>query len=500
VISAPGNLPDGVSNVKTAKPNTKECLLNREAVEFLRDLHERFESRRQELLLERDGRQRQFDLGYLPDFLPGTDPLQRRQWTITPLPSDFAHRQVTLSGPPDREALSRGLDSGANVLIADFDDQLSPTWANCLEGHACLREVSDGLGNPAVVFVRPRNWSLEEKHFLVRETPISASLFDFGLSIFHGSCARFSLPKLETHQEGHLWGDIFRFTEERLAIPHGTIRVILSIETISAAFEMEELLYELRDYAVALECSPTNYLSSFARTFRAHSESLLPQRNDITMNQPFLHALQELLVHTCHKHGIHAISSWLPQLRARGGACLNMRHEVARGFDGISVADANLVPVARAAFEQAAKDAPSMEPLERDCYITSGALISRVHGKITMVALKENVELALEHLEAWLSGGSLQRPSRMGSMATVELCRAQLWQWIRHSARLTCGRRVTRYLIECFVRDLLVTIERRIGEVEFAASKFRLAADLLLSSCTDGFGSPLVFRAYDRLG
>jgi malate synthase len=474
--------------------------LNREAVEFLRDLHDRFEPRRQELLLEREGRQRQFDLGYLPDFLPGTDPVQKREWTIRTLPSDLAHRQVTLSGPPAREALSRGFDSGANVLIADFDDQFSPTWANCLEGHACLGEVSQKWEqSPSVVFVRPRNWSLEEKHFLVQETPISASLFDFGLCIFHGSCAHFSLPKLETHEEGRLWCDIFRFTEERLAIPRGTIRVILSIETISAAFEMEELLYELRDYAVALECSPTNYLSSFARTFRAHSESLLPQRNDITMNQPFLHALQELLVHTCHKHGIRAISSWLPQLRVRGSVSLNMRHEVARGFDGICVADAGLVPVARAAFEQAAKDGPSVEPLERHCYITSGALISRVHGKITMVALRENVELALEHLEAWLSGGSLQRPNRMGSMATAELCRAQLWQWIRHSARLTCGRRVTRYLIECFVRDLLVTIEHRIGEVEFATSKFRLAADLLLSSCTDGFGSPLVFHAYDRL-
>jgi malate synthase len=486
--------------VKTAEPRTKECLLSQEAVEFLRDLHDRFEPRRQELLLEREGRQRQFDLGYLPDFLPGADPVQKRQWTIRTLSSDLAHRQVTLSGPPNREALLRGFDSGANVLIADFDDQLSPTWANCLEGHTCLGEISEGLGGkPAVVFVRPRNWSLEEKHFLVRETPISASLFDFGLSIFHGSCARFSLPKLETHQEGRLWGDIFQFAEERLAMPRGTIRVILSIETISAAFEMEELLYELRDYAVALECSPTNYLSSFARTFRANSESLLPQRNDITMNQPFLHALQELLVHTCHKHGIHAISSWLPQLRVRGSVCLNMRHEVARGFDGISVSNAELVPVARTAFAEAAKESPSMGPLERQCYITSGALISRVHGKITMVALKENVELALENLEAWLSGGSLERPNRLGSMATVELCRSQLWQWIRHSARLTCGRRVTRYLIECFVRDLLVTIEHRIGEVEFATSKFRLAADLLLSSCTDGFGSPLVFRAYDRL-
>jgi malate synthase len=485
--------------VNTAEPHTKECLLSQDAVAFLYELHDRFESRRQELLLERQGRQREFDLGYLPDFLPLRNQVQKLPWTTMPIPSDLAHWQVTLSGPPDREALSLGFDSGANVLIADFDDQLSPTWANCLQGHFCLHEVSNGLEGKPAVFVRPRNWSLEEKHFLVQERPISASLFDFGLSIFHGSCARFSLPKLETHREGRLWADIFQFTEERLAIPRGMIRVILSIETISAAFEMEELLYELRDYTVALECSPTNYLSSFARTFRANGESLLPQRNDITMNQPFLHALQELLVHTCHKHEIYAISSWLPQLRARGGVCLNMRHEVARGFDGICVSDAELVAVAHTAFEQAAKEGVSMAPPERHCYITSGALISRVHGKITMLALEENVELALEHLEAWLSGDSPQRPHRMGSMATVELCRAQLWQWIRHSARLTCGRRVTRYLIECFVRDLLVTIERRIGEVEFSASKFRLAGELLLSSCTDGFGSPLVFRAYDRL-
>jgi malate synthase len=510
---------------EVAQPSMEEAILTPESIDFLCALQRRFASCRQELLTERAQRQVEFDLGHIPDPLPNVDRAPEIGRAIRPLRLDPGFGQVMLAGPPEREVLSRGLSSGASLFIADFDDCLSPTWTNCLESHASLRgaydrtgalAMKDLAGELAAVSVRPRNWSLEEKHLLVDGRPISASLFDFGLSIFYiatalPACpivAHFSLSKLESRKEARLWSEIFRFTERYLGVPQGSIRVMVTIDTVSAASEMEEILLELREYVTALECAPINYLSSFVRSFRVHREALLPQLSDINLNQPFLQAYQELLVHTCLKHDVRAISSSLQLVRddlikgkwEQERASLDIRHEIELGFDGICIADTDLIPVVLSAFKQTRRRRSPIGPAMGQCHITSRDLISRSFGRITMMALKENVESALEYLEAWLAGhGSSRLASGIKNMASAELCRAQLWQWIRHSARLTCGRRVSRYVVECLIRDSLASIELRIGEAEFAASKFFMAAELLLSSCTDGSDSPLPLRAYAHL-
>ena len=293
-----------------AQPGIDETILSAQAVVFLHALHCRFRARRQDLLTERLWRQRQFDRGHFPEFLPGIGPGHDPEWTVAEIPQALVEQKVMVTGPPWGDAVSRSLKSGASAFVADFDDCSSPVWTNCLKEHANLRETNERLlasradgdrppSRPTVLFLRPRNWLLEEKHFSIDGTPISASLFDFGLYFIHnaatllagGSAACFSLPKLQGHMEARLWNEIFAFSEEYAGIPHGSIRAIITIETLSAAFEMEEILFELRDYAFALGCSPSNYLAGYIQALRAHREYLLPQCNDLSMEQPFLQCL-----------------------------------------------------------------------------------------------------------------------------------------------------------------------------------------------------------------
>jgi malate synthase len=504
-------------DAETANSGQEAAILTSEAVEFLHLLQSHFAPCRRRLLAERDQRQRRYDLDPAPHSLPKIVHSGETEWAVKPPLADQALEQVMLACPPASELMSRGVSAGAVTLIADFDDCLSPTWPNCLESHASLQDaLNRGAAAAGVVAVRPRNLSLEEKHFPVDGIPISASLFDLGLSIFHiartlparPTVAHFSLAKLESRQEARLWADIFRFTEQHLEIPQGFLRVTVAIDTISAASEMEEIVFELRDYVTALECSPVSYLASFVRSFRAHGESLLPQRSDISMNQPFLQAYRELLVHTCLRHKVRAISSSVQQFRTQvTGAkdereqariALEIQHEIELGFDGICVADPDLVPVVLATFRKTKKRHHATGPHTGKCHITARDLISPSLGKITMTALKENVESALLYLEGWLAGSAFGARG-FNSMASAELCRAQLWQWLRYSARLTGGHRVSRYVIECLIRDSLAGIENRVGGAEFAASRFPVAAEVLLSSCTDDFDSPLALRAYAHL-
>jgi malate synthase len=509
-------------DAETAYPDRQDGLLTAEAVRFLCSLQSHFASCRQELLMERDRRQRKYDLGQAPNPQPPKKPLGETGWAVKPPLAGQVFGQIMVPCSPESEVLSQDASTDAVVLIADFDDCLSPTWTNCLKGHASVltaldRTVAPGdhqsRREPAVISVRPRNLSLEEKHFLACGVSISASLFDFGLSIFHVArtmpvrpkMAHFSLSKLESRQEARLWAGIFRFTEQQLGIPQGFIRVMVAIDTISAASEMEEILFELREYVTALECSPVNYLANFVHSFRAHGESLLPQRSDITMNQPFLQAYRELLVHTCLKHKVYAVSSGLQQFRIHGDVRrdereLEIQHEIELGFDGICLSDPGLIPVALSALTQTTGKRHSRGSAVGKCHVTARDLISPSVGRITMMALKENVESALVYLEAWLAGrGSALSVTGLKSMASAELCRAQLWQWLRHSARLTGGHRVSRYVIECLIRDSLASVETRVGGTEFAASRFPTAAEVLLSCCTDDFDSPLALRAYAHL-
>jgi malate synthase len=512
------------SDAEADQQAAEECLLTREASGFITALHHNFEARRQECLTQRKRRQRQFDLGHLADFLDLKSDLGEREWTVAPLPPALREQRVVVAGPPEWDSLSRGLNAGADVFVADFDDCSSPTWANCLKYQANLRTFAgtmevhtadDRIRNRTILFVRPRNWSLEEKHFLVKGSPISASLFDFGLYFFHNArtllgsrtAPYFSLPKLESRLEARLWRDIFRFAEDQLGISRGSIRVNITIETVPAVSETEEILFELRDYAAALECSPSNYIASLAKSCRAYREALLPQRNDITMNQPFLRPYQELLIHTCHKRGVSVLSAGLPLFTApydpsrnpwvRSSPLPHAQCEIEMGFDGIRVADIDFVAIALSAFEGPVKARPNTGMTKSQCYISSGDLLSRAFGQVTMASLQENVQSILEYLDAWLTGdGSIRIGNRTENMANVELYRAQLWQWMRYSVRLACGRKVDRNLIECLVRDQLAAQECRIGEADYSASKFPLAAKLLLRACSDGLDSPLAVHAY----
>src|SRR5215469_7195747 len=357
-------------------------ILTLNAVEFLRALHARFEPTRLRLLEARQRRQAAFDRGEFPHFLPETEHIRNGSWKLAPIPEELLDRRVEITGPTERKMVINALNSGARVFMADFEDANSPTWNNCIDGQRNLIDANRRtitwrsadsrlyeLGpNPAVLFVRPRGWHLVEKHFLGDGTVISASLFDFGLYFFHncrilldrGSAPYFYLAKLESHHEARLWNDVFVFAQQYVGVPIGTIRATVLIETISAAFEMDEILYELRDHSSGLNCGRWDYIFSFIKKFRNHPACVLPQRGDVTMEQPFLRSYVELLIHTCHKRGIHAMGGMAAQIPIRDDPQANeeaMRRvredklrEVKAGHDGTWVAHPGLVPIAKAIF------------------------------------------------------------------------------------------------------------------------------------------------------
>src|SRR5438105_4863607 len=362
-------------------------ILTSEAVKFLHALHARFESKRVDLLNERTRRQAEFDQGELPRFLQATAAIRESKWTVAPIPADLLDRRVEITGPTDRKMVINALNSGANVFMADFEDSNSPTWNNCIEGQVNIRDANlrtieyrspEGkdyrlVPNPAVLFVRPRGWHLVEKHFTVSGVPISASLFDFGLYLFHnfqtllksGTAPYFYLPKMESHLEARLWNDVFIFAQEYVRIPKGTIRATVLIETIPAAFEMDEILYELRDHSAGLNCGRWDYIFSFIKKFRNRPDFVLPERGGVTMEQPFLRSYVELLIHTCHKRGIHAMGGMAVQIPIRDNPDANEQamervrqdklREARAGHDGTWVAHPGLVAVAQAIFDEHVK-------------------------------------------------------------------------------------------------------------------------------------------------
>src|ERR1700730_9306023 len=359
-------------------------ILTPEAQAFLSKLTAVFESRRQDLLARRRTVQQDIDNGKLPDFLPETAGIRQGDWKVTPIPKDLRDRRVEITGPVDRKMIINALNSGANVFMADFEDSNSPTWNNNIEGQHNLRDAVRGTiryespegkryqvgPNPAMLFVRPRGWHLDEKHFLVDGKPISASLFDFGLFFFHnakallskGTDPYFYLPKMESHLEARLWNDVFCFAQDELGVPHGSIRATVLIETILAAFEMDEILYELRDHSAGLNCGRWDYIFSFIKKFRDHADCILPDRSLVTMDRHFLKSYVELLIQTCHRRGIHAMGGMAAQIPIRNDAAANEQalekvrrdklREVKAGHDGTWVAHPGLVPVAKEIFDK----------------------------------------------------------------------------------------------------------------------------------------------------
>ena len=475
-----------MSATTTIQGGAQAEILTPPATTFLTKLADAFEARRQELLVRRKHVQQQIDEGQMPDFLAETAAIRRADWRVGPIPKDLLDRRVEITGPVDRKMIINALNSGANVFMADFEDSNSPTWKNNIEGQANLRDAVQGTisyvsaegkqyrlnENRATLLVRPRGWHLDEKHFTVRGKPISASLFDFGLFFFHnakvllekGTGPYFYLPKLESHLEARLWNDVFCLAQDELGIPRGSIRATVLIETILAAFEMDEILFELREHSSGLNCGRWDYIFSFIKKFRARPDFVLPNRAQVTMERHFLASYVELLIQTCHRRGIHAMGGMAAQIPIRNDAAENERalekvrqdklREVRAGHDGTWVAHPGLVPVAKEIFDRYMPQQNQIAMERQHRLVTAQDLLTVPTGDITEQGLRWNIDVGLQYVQSWLQGqGCVPIYNLMEDAATAEICRAQVWQWVRHGAELQGGEKITRKLVADLVAE-----------------------------------------------
>jgi malate synthase len=522
-------MPQGVEILGEMQPGFEE-ILSEDALTFVASLHRKFNATRKDLLTKRAERQAEFDAGQTPDFLAETANIRTGDWQVAPTPDDLQDRRVEITGPTERKMMINALNSGAKVFMADCEDALSPTWFNVVQGQINLRDavrheirfVDDAkgktyeLGNDlATLLVRPRGWHLVEKHILVDGEPLSASLFDFGMYMFHNAKERlarntgpyFYLPKLESHLEARLWNDVFVFSQDALGIPQGSVRVTVLIETILASFEMEEILYELRDHAAGLNAGRWDYIFSVIKKFSSTSDPL-PDRGQITMTVPFMRAYSELLVRTCHKRGAHAIggmSAFIPNRRdpevtenALAKVKADKEREAKDGYDGSWVAHPDLVATVKEVFNaQLGDKANQKDRLREDVAITARDLINTAieGGTITEDGLRLNISVGIQYVNAWLMGnGAAAINNLMEDAATAEISRAQLWQWLHGEAQLTDGRTVTPELYEQIKQEELA----KLGGIDTMHYKDATdALDKLIR--TDAFTEFLTIPAYDYL-
>jgi malate synthase len=501
-------------------------ILTAEATRFLGDLHRRFDDRRRELLARRSARYEEILAGRMPDFLPETKAVREADWTVAPIPADLQDRRVEITGPVDRKMIINALNSGANVFMADFEDSNSPTWTNNLDGQVNLRDWAIGrlsYTSPegkrytlnekvATMLVRPRGWHLVEKHVWVDDRPISASLFDFGLFFFHnaatllrkGTGPYFYLPKMESHLEARLWNDVFLFAQDTLGIPRGTIRATVLIETILASFEMDEILYELREHSSGLNCGRWDYIFSFIKKFRHRPDFVLPNRALVTMEQHFLHSYVQLLIQTCHRRGIHAMGGMAAQIPIKNDPAANEAalakvradklREVKAGHDGTWVAHPGLVGVAKDVFDEFMKTPHQLHVKRDEVRVTAQDLLRVPAGEITEDGLRVNVDVGVQYLEAWLRGnGCVPIYNLMEDAATAEISRTQVWQWVKHGAKLKDGRTVTPELVREIVAQEMEHKWKGGGKFELAA---RLFEDMMTRPDFPDF---LTLVAYDHI-
>ena len=471
-----------------------ERILTPAALRFLVDLEREFRDERCRLLLRRIRVQRKLDLGWRPDFRPETEAIRMSDWNVGPLPKDLLDRRVEITGPTDRKMVINALNCGANVFMADFEDALTPSWENLVEGQNNLFDAVRGSisyddpvsgkhyrlnANPAVLMVRPRGWHLPETHVLVDGEPISGSLFDFGLFLFHnwralidkGTGPYFYLPKLESAEEARLWNDVFLFAERRFSLPIGTIKATVLIETILAAFEMDEILYALKDHAAGLNCGRWDYIYSFIKKFRNDPRAIFPDRAEVGMTTHFLESYVRLLIKTCHRRGAHAMGGMAAQIPIRNDPAANAsamekvradkEREVREGHDGTWVAHPGLVSLAKAVFDRAMPAPNQISRRRDDATVTAADLLTVPKGRITQAGLRHNIAVGLGYIESWLRGaGCVPLYNLMEDAATAEICRSQVWQWRRYGAALADGRRVDSALCRALVGEVLAELKR----------------------------------------
>ena len=508
-------------------------ILTAEAQAFLVELHRKFNARRLGLLERRKVRQQEIDEGALPDFLPETASIRESEWTVAPIPADLADRRTEITGPTDRKMVINALNSGAKMFMADFEDANSPTSGNLIEGQknmrdAIRREISftgpEGKQyklneQTAVLLVRPRGWHLTEKHFHVDGEPMSGGLFDFGLYFFHnaaellqrGSGPYFYLPKLESHLEARLWNDVFVFAQDYCGVPQGSVRATVLIETILGAFEMHEILWELRDHSAGLNCGRWDYIFSFIKKLRNRADFMLPDRAQVTMTVHFLASYVDLLIQTCHKRGIHAMGGMAAQIPIKNDPEANERalekvrqdklREVKAGHDGTWVAHPGLVAVAKQVFDEYMPQPNQIDRKREEVHVTAKDLLTIPSGTITEGGLRLNVDVGIQYLEAWLRGnGAVPIYNLMEDAATAEISRAQVWQWAKHGAKLEDGRPVTPELVKATIAEELEKMKTRAGAERFAKGKYEVAAELFGKMMLSGeFNDFLTLPAYEFL-
>jgi malate synthase len=532
--SAQTNSPSGVQILgEITSPFAEILTLN--ALAFVAELQRAFGTRRLECLKRRTERQAALDRGEALDFLPETKDIRDGDWKCARIPADIQDRRVEITGPTDRKMVINALNSGAKIFMADFEDANAPTWLNMIDGQINLRDAirrtieftsPEGkeyrLKNQvAVLMVRPRGWHLVEKHVLVDGEPIAAALFDFGLFFFHnakeliarGSGPYFYLPKMESHLEARIWNDVFKLAQEELGIPSGTIRATVLIETVPAAFEMDEILYELRDHSAGLNCGRWDYIFSCIKKFRNKRDFLLADRALITMTTHFMHSYSLLCIKTCHRRETFAMGGMAAQIPVKNDPPANeeafakvradKEREARDGHDGTWVAHPGMVQLAMDALDMLMPQPNQIEKKRSDVQITAADLLKfGPSGPITEQGLRVNVSVGVQYLEAWLRGsGAVPIFNLMEDAATAEISRAQVWQWIRHPRGiLTDGRKVTKELFRSVLGEELEKIKQQTGEQRFLASRFALARDLFDKITTDdSFAEFLTLPGYEKL-
>jgi malate synthase len=526
---------DGIEITGTLPENFSEILVP-EALKLVAKLHRTFNGRRKELLERRNRRQAELDGGKTPDFLPETAQIRAGNWRVAPIPKDITDRRVEITGPTDRKMVINALNSGAKVFMADFEDANAPTWHNMVDGQINLRDAvrrtiefqsPEGKAyrlkdQVAVLFVRPRGWHLVEKHLLVDGEPVAGGLFDFGLYLFHnakellsrGSGPYFYLPKMESHLEARLWNDVFNLAQDEIGIPRGSIRATVLIETILAAFEMDEILYELRDHSAGLNCGRWDYIFSCIKRFRNKPDFILADRALVTMTTHFMHSYSLLCIKTCHRRGIHAMGGMAAQIpikndeKANAEAFAKVKADKEReandGHDGTWVAHPGLVPVALEAFDAVMKSPNQIDRQREDVHVTAQDILQFGPEKpITEKGLRTNISVGVQYLEAWLRGsGAVPIFNLMEDAATAEISRAQVWQWIRSpKGKLDDGRKVTTDIFRQILAEELQKIRTSVGEELFAKGRYSEAAKLFSDLTTsDTYVDFLTLPGYELLG
>ncbi|WON76650.1 malate synthase A [Serratia sp. UGAL515B_01] len=492
---------------------TERQVLTEDAIEFLTDLVEKFTPQRNELLAARTRWQEKIDHGELPEFISENDSIINGEWKIRGIPNDLLDRRVEITGPVERKMVINALNANVKVFMADFEDSLAPSWEKVIEGQINLRDAVNGTisytnetgkvyqlkPNPAVLIARVRGLHLPEKHVQWQGDAIPGGLFDFALYFFHnyrqllakGSGPYFYLPKTQSWQEAAWWSEVFSFTEDRFELPRGTIKATVLIETLPAVFQMDEILYHLRDHIVGLNCGRWDYIFSYIKTLKNHSDRVLPDRQSVTMNKPFLSAYSRLLIKTCHRRGAFAMggmAAFIPSKDAEQNAVVlgkvraDKELEATNGHDGTWVAHPGLADTVMEVFNRALGERQNQLEIlrENDAPITAAQLLQPCDGERTESGMRANIRVAVQYIEAWISGnGCVPIYGLMEDAATAEIARTSIWQWIHHEKSLSNGQLVTKARFRQMLKEEMWVIREEVGETRYHAGRFSEAAQLM---------------------